>query len=96
MWTSGRYKCYLYIRADEAIGITERRASALGSESEDPDAHPTTANDKKRDSAMGEARRLVKKRTKAGRPPTITSDLARDRKAPSEPSESQPLLKHPL
>ena len=46
IWSSGGYKCYLDLHADEAINISALLASALDSDSDDPDALPTAPNDK--------------------------------------------------
>ena len=46
--TSGGYKCYLGLRADEAINISSLLASVLDSDSDDTDALPTAPNDKTR------------------------------------------------
>ena len=46
IWTSGGYKCYLNLHSDEAINISALLASAMDSDSDDPDALPTPTNDK--------------------------------------------------
>ena len=53
IWTSGGYKCYLDLNANEAIDISALSVSALDSDSGDPDTLPTAPGDKKRDIAMG-------------------------------------------
>ena len=40
IWTHGGYKCYIGLHADEAISISSLLASALDSDSDDPDALP--------------------------------------------------------
>ena len=86
--TSGSGKCYLDLHADEAVNIPALLASAMGSDSDEPDIHPTAPNDIEQAKAMGAARRLLEKRTKVGHPPAITSDPPREGRGPSEPSDS--------
>ena len=52
IWTTGGYKCYIDLHADEAISIAPLLSSASNSDIEDPDVPPVAPNGKKRDMAM--------------------------------------------
>ena len=90
IWTSGGYKCYMNLHADEEITLSALPASAMDSDSADPDTPPTSPNDKKRD-GHGGGQKITKKRTRVGHPPTTTFELPMEGRAPSDPSESPPL-----
>ena len=65
--TSGGYKCYIDLRADEAINISALLASALGSDSDDPNTLPTALTTKTATRPLGGQETTTK--TQKGGPP---------------------------
>lgn len=69
--TSGGYKFFLDLHSEEAVNISALLETAAESDIDDPGGPPTAPRDKNRDKAMGAVRRLLKRPTKVGHPPTI-------------------------
>ena len=91
VWNAAGYKSYLDLHADEAINISALLATALDSDSDDPDLPPDQQTAKKRTKAMTRARKTMRVKDKPGPPPVITFALPSKREAPSEPDETSSL-----
>ena len=87
IWTSGGYKCYIYLRADEAVNISALLATALESDSDGQDIPPTALTTKNGTRQWGRLDEYSKNGlTRAVRP--LTFHLPREGMGHSEPSES--------
>ena len=86
MWNAAGYKSYLDLHADEAINISALLATALDSDSDDPDLPQDQQETRKRTKAMTKARKIMRVKDKPGPPPVITFAPPGKNKAPSEPS----------
>ena len=90
MWNAAGYKSYLDLHADEAINISALLATAIDSDSDDPDLPPDQQETRKRTNAMTKARKIMLIKDKPGHPPAITFTPPGKNRAPSEPSEPSP------
>ena len=95
MWNAAGYKSYLDLHADEAVNISSLLATALNSDSDDPDLPPDRQNNKKRTKAMTKARKITHIKDKPVPPPAITFALPTRDRLPLSPMNHPPRRKPP-